>query len=215
MEEEVGEGNAPPPPPLFDELILSKSLPHVLELIFVRHLPYSDLESCMLVSDRWRRVLSAHLLAPKENPCRLKCDSDRLAQAWKEAPIDFTDLDLEAYCAGGGNSSRMSLCFVDCGAEDTLVVLTRHGQRRCLVLRLEGAASASRRGGARVLASCELVLPGALSGVLPVGRERVVLQVASPHQAVVLRRDSLRGEEKVKIGGGGPGRGKRLTVAGG
>ncbi len=191
---------------LFDELILSQSLPDVLELIFLRHLSPPDLESCLLVSDRWREVLSAHLLR-REAP-RRACLSARLAHAWTRAELTFTRLDLGSGNEDNNNKDRgrMSVCFVDCSEEDVVVVLTRHGQRRCLVLRLD-----PQSGGA-TLARAERVFPAALAAVLAAGDLLVFQLAGGSHPCQAADRRTL-GEVEVRIGGRGAG-GKRLTVAG-
>ena len=180
---------------LFDQIILSQSLPEVFELIFVRHLPYADLESCLRVSRRWRSVLASHLLQPG-TASRRACESARLAHAWTQEDLTFAP--LEAWADG------MSVCFVDGSPFDVVVVLTGHGQRRCALLRLDHSGA--------VLARSERVFAGALSSVAAAG-DLLVFQLAAGARSVEAADRRTLAEVPMQIGGRRSTL-KRLTAVG-
>ncbi len=182
---------------LFDDVVLSQCLPQVLELIFLRHLPYIDLVACLHVSQRWRDVLTSHLLC-RDAP-RRACRPARLSHAWTQAALHYTHLDLPS---GGGNNRASDVCYVHCSANDVVVVLSRHGQRRCSLLRLDPSA------GFEVAARQERVFPGALSSVLATS-DLLVFQTAGDNPAEFVERSTMKDVKVEKAI-----RGKRLTVAG-
>ncbi len=171
----------------FDEIILSRSLPEVMDLIFVRHLAHRDLLSCLRVSGRWREALRAHLLRPGA-----RCLSDHLAFKWTEFECECRHVGME-----NEEQEGMSICYSDLGKSDVLVMLSRHGRKEISLVRLD-------RESLKVLNKRKVMLESPLSAVASC-QQLLVCQLANK-SAFVADRNTL---SIVKVEGGV--RGRRMT----
>ena len=114
----------------FDDLFRG-NVPHVLERIFVDNLDdHRDFEACRSVSRLWRSYFEVQFDRRKKTKAKIasrKLTSDWLKRDFNRRKINV-DQDFEV-------GYRVS--FVDAIDEDVIVMLTKHGQRKCVLLRFD------------------------------------------------------------------------------